>query len=147
MEEEYQLEADTNAEESWKLFNKVVTRAAAETCGATKGWKHLERHTWWWNEEIQESLRRKKDAFKKWQMQGEDELKEAYKNTKREAKAAVAKAKNEAYKEWYDKMGTEEGERLIYKVTKQRARSRRDIGEVNVIKHQTGDMLTDEAKI
>ena len=27
-----------------------------------------------------------------------------------EAKAAVAKAKNEAYKEWYDKMGTEEGE-------------------------------------
>ena len=26
---------------------------------------------------------------------------------KREAKAAVAKAKNEAYKEWYDKMGTE----------------------------------------
>ena len=32
--------------------------------------------------------------------------------------AAVAKAKNEAYKEWYDKMGTEEGERLIYKVAK-----------------------------
>ena len=53
--------------------------------------------------------------------------------TKREAKAAVAKAKNEADKEWYDKMGTEEGERMIYKVAKQRARSRRDIGEVNVI--------------
>ena len=40
----------------------------------------------------------------------------------REAKPA------EAYKEWYDKMGTEEGERMIYKVAKQRARSRRDIG-------------------
>ena len=59
----------------------------------------------------------------------------------------MAKAKNEAYKEWYDKMGTEEGERLIYKVAQQRARSRRDIGEVNVIKYQTGDMLTDEVKI
>ena len=46
-----------------------------------------------WNKEVQESLRRKKDAFKKWQMQGGYELKEAYKNTKREAKAAVAKAK------------------------------------------------------
>ena len=100
--------------------------------------EHLERETWWWNEEEQESLRREKDAFKKWQVQGGNELKEAYKNTKREAKAAVAKAKNEAYKEWYDKMGTEEGERMIYKVATQRARSRRDIGEVNVIKDQIG---------
>ena len=66
--------------------------------------------------------------------------------TKREAKAAVAKAKNEAYKEWYDKMGTEEGERMIYKVA-MLARSRRDIGEVNVIKDQIGEMLTDEVKI
>ena len=29
-------------------------------------------------------MRRKKDAFKKWQMQGGNEQKEAYKNTKRE---------------------------------------------------------------
>ena len=48
-------------------------------------------------------------------MQDGNELKEAYKKTKREAKAAVGKAKNEAYKEWYDEMGIEEGERMIYK--------------------------------
>ena len=96
---------------------------------------------------MQESLRRKKEAFKKWQMQGGNELKEAYKNPKREAKAAVAKATNEAYKEWYGKMGTEEGERMIYKVAKQRTRSRRDVGEVNVIEDQIGEMLTDEVKI
>ena len=41
-------------------------------------------------------------------MQGGDELKEAYKNMKRHAKSEVAKVKNEAYKEWYDKMGTEQ---------------------------------------
>ena len=130
-----------------KVDNYLRKSSAEEICGTTKGGIHLERETWWWNEEVQESLRREKDAFKKWQMQGGNELKEAYKNTKREAKAAVAKAKNEAYKEWYDKMGTEEGERMIYKVTKQRARSRRDIGEVNVIKDQVGEMLTDEVKI
>ena len=44
-------------------------------------------------------------------------------------------------------MGTEKGERMIYKVAKQRARSRRDIGEVNVIKDQIWEMLTDEVKI
>ena len=67
-------------------------------------------------------------------MQGGNQLKEAYKNMKRKAKAAVAKAKTETSEEWYDKMGTKEGERMINKVEKQRARSRRDIGEVNVIK-------------
>ena len=71
-------------------------------------------------------------------MQGGNELKEAYKNMKREAKPTVAKAKNDAYNDWYDKMGTEEGERMIYKMAKQRARSRRDFGEVNVIKDQLG---------
>ena len=45
----------------------------------------------------------------------------------------------------YDKMGTEEGEPMIYKVGKQRATSRRDI--VNVIKDLTWNMLTDEVKI
>ena len=36
---------------------------------------------------------------------------------------------------------------MIYKVVEQRALSRRDIGEVNVIKHHIGEMLTDEVKI
>ena len=49
---------------------------------------------------------------------------------KREAKAAVAKVKNKAYKERYDKMGTEEGERMLYKVANQRASSRRGIGKL-----------------
>ena len=61
-------------------------------------------------------------------MQGGNGLKEAYKNMKGEVKDAVAKATNEAYKEWHDKMRTEEGERMIYKVAKQRARPRRDVG-------------------
>ena len=80
-------------------------------------------------------------------MQGGNELKEAYKNMKREAKAAVAKAKTEAYKQWYDKMRTDEGERMIYKMAKQRARSRKDTGEVSVIKDQIGEMLRGEVKI
>jgi len=44
VEEEYQLEADTNVEESWTLLKKVVMRAAEEICGATKRGKH--RETW-----------------------------------------------------------------------------------------------------
>ena len=57
VEEEYQIEADTNAEESWKLFKNVVMRPAEEVCGTTKGGKHLQRETWWWNEEVQKSMK------------------------------------------------------------------------------------------
>ena len=44
-------------------------------------------------------------------------------------------------------METKEGEKLIYKVAKQRAKNRQDIGEVSVIKSKEGDMLTDEKNI
>ena len=38
---------------------KVVMRATEEVCGTTKGGKHLERE----NEEVQESMRRKKGCI------------------------------------------------------------------------------------
>ena len=80
-------------------------------------------------------------------MQGGNKQKGAYRKMNREAKAAVAKANIGAYEEWYDKMGTEESERLIYKVVKPRTSSRRDTGEVNVIKDQIGEILADEVTI
>ena len=46
-----------------------------------------------------------------------------------------------------NKIGTEEGELMIYKGAKQRARSRRDVGEMNMIKDKIGEMHTDEVNI
>ena len=56
---------------------------------------------------------------------GGNELKEAYKDTKREANAAVAKAKGIQQ----NGMTRWEGEWMIYKVANERTRSRRDIGK------------------
>ena len=28
--------------------------------------RHRERETWWWNEEVQENIRGKKEVFKRW---------------------------------------------------------------------------------
>ena len=39
------------------------------------------------------------------------------------------------------------GEMIIYKVAKQRPRTRQDVGKVTVIKDQNGVLLTDEKKI
>ncbi|XP_047487258.1 uncharacterized protein LOC125038065 [Penaeus chinensis] len=77
----------------------------------------------------------------------DEDLREAYKEAKREPKIALAKAKEEAWREWYEKMETKEEERIIYKVAKQRAQSRQDVGEISVIKDKDGVLLTDENKI
>ncbi|GFR59887.1 RNA-directed DNA polymerase from mobile element jockey-like [Elysia marginata] len=60
---------------------------------------------------------------------------------------AVAKAKEEGYKEWYENLDIREGEKTIYRIAKQRAEAKRDIKEIKVIKDQQGEELTDGEKI
>ena len=55
---------------------------------------------------VQTSIKKKKEAFKNWQREGTDQLKEVYKEKKKEAKRAVAKAKEEGYKEWCENLDT-----------------------------------------
>ncbi|GFR99752.1 RNA-directed DNA polymerase from mobile element jockey-like [Elysia marginata] len=49
--------------------------------------------------------------------------------------------------EWYENLDTREGEKAIYRITKQRAEAKRDIKEIKVIKDQQGEVLTDGEKI
>ena len=85
--------------------------------------------------------------FKNWQREGTDQLKEVYKEKKKEAQRAVAKAKEEDYKEWYKNLDTWEGEKTIYRIAKQRAEAKRDIKEIKAIKDQQGEVMTDREKI
>ena len=147
VEDTYHLDPDTTAEESWKLFKEATLKAAEEVCGTTKGGKHIGKETWWWNEEVQHGLKKKKEAFKRWQTEGGTEAKVEYKKLKREAKRIVAKAKSEAHRDWYEKLGTKEGEKIIYRVAKQRKNERKDIGELSVIKDQTGKLVIAEEKV
>ncbi|XP_047495893.1 uncharacterized protein LOC125043700 [Penaeus chinensis] len=126
---EKQVPETETGQENWQSIKSAILEAAEEVCGTTKGRRYQGRETSWWTPEVQEAIRRKKVAFKAWQRDRDEDLREAYKEAKREAKRAVAKDKEEAWREWYEKMETKEGERIIYKVAKQRAQSRQDVGE------------------
>ncbi|GFS15628.1 endonuclease-reverse transcriptase HmRTE-e01 [Elysia marginata] len=115
------------ANEKWIDLKGVLLSTAEEVCGTSKGGKKIDKETWWWSEEVQTSIKKKKEAFKNWQREGTDQLKELYKEKKKEAERAVAKAKKEGYKEWYENLDTREGEKTIYKIAKQRAEAKRDI--------------------
>ena len=71
-----------------------ILQLAKEEPGETSGGgQFIENETWWWNQQVKESTKAKKDAFKKWQLSGEEQGHEQYKVKKRESKKAVAIAK------------------------------------------------------
>ena len=59
----------------------------------------------------------------------------------------VAKAKENAYKDLYDKLDSIEGQNIIYKLSKTRERRRRDLTDIAYTKDSNGTILTDEDEI
>ena len=87
-----------------------LLQLAKEELGETSGGGQLiEKETWWWNQQVKESTKAKKDAFKKWQLSGDEQDHEQYKVKKRESKKAVAIAKDNAYEDLYQKLDSREG--------------------------------------
>ena len=75
-----------------------MLRKTAETVlGVTFGKRKGDRETWWWNEEVQESIKEKKEGKKAWDKIRNENTKKIYKEKKNKAKKAVAMAKGRAF--------------------------------------------------
>lgn len=62
----------------------------------------------------------------------------------------MAKAKQKAYDELYDRLDTKEGEKDLYRLARQRDRDGKDVKQIRVIKDSDGKVLTtqdDERRI
>ncbi len=70
---------------------------AREVCGELRGQRHQERKTWWWCEEVQQAIKEKRDASKRWQRERTEGNKGRCKEKARLAKRAVAAAKMRAW--------------------------------------------------
>ena len=68
---------------------------------------------------MQESIRRKRLAKKRWDIQRDEESKQEYKELRREAKKEVDKAKSKAYDELYEGLDTNEREQTLYRLARQ----------------------------
>ena len=62
-------------------------------------------------------------------------------------KREVAKAKEKAYGELYEKLDTKEGEKDLYQFARQRDRAGKDVLQVRVIKDADGNVLTREESV
>ena len=133
----------------WQRVAEMIRSIARMELGETSGKISTagRRETWWWNQEVQEKLKDKRNAKKKWDTMRDDASKLAYKTARKQAKREVAKARNKAYEELYKKLETKEGENKLFKIAKQRNRQSKGVQQVREINCKTEEMLMEEEKV
>ncbi|KAK3574795.1 hypothetical protein QTP86_018385 [Hemibagrus guttatus] len=133
--------------DDWETTAEVIRETGRKVLGVSSGRRKEDNETWWWNEEVQDSVQRKRLAKKKWDMDRTEENRQEYKELQRRVKREVSKAKQKAYDELYTRLDTREGEKDLYRLARQRDRDGKDVQQVRVIKNRDGRVLTSEESI
>ncbi|KAK3534319.1 hypothetical protein QTP86_014230, partial [Hemibagrus guttatus] len=113
--------------DDWETTAEVVRETGRKVLGVSSGRRKEDKETWWWNEEVQDSIQRKRLAKKKWDMDRTEENRQEYKELQRRVKREVSKAKQKAYDELYTRLDTREGEKDLYRLARQRDRDGKDV--------------------
>ena len=132
----------------WNQLEALLLDTAKSVLGQTTGkGAYNEKEAWWWNEEVQKAVKEKRLKFKQYQQSRCDEDKYDFREANKRAKREVAKAKESAYKDLYDRLDSIDGQKMIYKLSKTRERRTSDITDIAYIKDSNGTILTDEDEI
>ena len=67
-------------------MKNIMLAAAEKVCGKTKGGKQVKKETWWWDTGVQDSIKEKKDKFRKWQKRETTPRKKSTQKLKRKKK-------------------------------------------------------------
>ncbi|KAL6564650.1 hypothetical protein OROMI_016100 [Orobanche minor] len=120
---------------------------AKEVLGESKGNGPSSKDTSWWNEEVKQAIKTKRECYKVLGKCSSDENYERYKKARTEAKKAVRNARSKVNKELYARLDTKEGENDIYKLARMRERKTRDIGKVKCVKDTDQKVLVQDKEI
>ena len=82
---------NADAPDLWKTFKDGVLKACDEVCGKKKS-RRDQGDIWWWNEEVKDTIARKKAAFKKLCRFPSEENKNQYKHIRNQTRKIVATA-------------------------------------------------------
>ncbi|KAK3542544.1 hypothetical protein QTP86_028677 [Hemibagrus guttatus] len=131
----------------WETTADVLRKTGRKVLGVSSGRRKEDKETWWWNEDIQDSIQRKRLAKKKWDMDRTEENRQEYKELQCRVKREVSKAKQKAYDELYTRLDTREGQKDLYRFARQRDRDGKDVQQLRVIKDRDGRVLTSEESV
>ncbi|KAK3568602.1 hypothetical protein QTP86_010289 [Hemibagrus guttatus] len=132
--------------DDWETTAEVIRETERKVPGVSSGRRKVDKETWWWNDEVQDSIQRKRLA-KKWDMDRTEENRQEYNELQLRVKRQVSKAKQKAYDELYTSLDTREGQKDLYRLARQRDRDGKDVQQVRVIKDRDGRVLTSEESV
>ncbi|KAK3566785.1 hypothetical protein QTP86_004517 [Hemibagrus guttatus] len=113
--------------DDWETTAEVIRETGRKVLGVSSGRRKEDKETWWWNEEVQDSIQRKRLAKKKWDMDRTEVNRQEYKELQCRVKREVSKAKQKANDELYTRLDTREGEKDLYRLARQRDRDGKDV--------------------
>jgi hypothetical protein len=131
----------------WMKIATCIRKVALEEFGVNKGGKRETKETWWWSEKVQKAIKEKKECFRRMHLDRSANNVEWYKVVKKIVKQVVSEVRGQIYDGLYQRLGTKEGEKDIYRMTKSRERKTRDIVQVKCIKDETERLLTKDENI
>ena len=119
--------------DQWDKTAEMLRKTTETVLGVTFGKRKRDRKTWWWNEEVQESVKEKKETKKAMDKMKDEKSKKIYKEKKSKTKKVVAMAKGRAQKICI-RLETKEGEKELYRLARLRDRAGKDVQHVRVLK-------------
>ncbi|XP_071735757.1 uncharacterized protein [Rutidosis leptorrhynchoides] len=145
--------APADVDQLWNRMASTIREVAKEALGMALGTSRAHkssRESWWLSDNVQTKVALKQSRFWELIIFGEGtpaertRVEERYKEAKREAKKAVAIAKDKAYEDLYRKLDSKEGANDIYRIAKARERRGRDLVNVKYIKDEAGQSIVRE---
>jgi len=121
----------------WQQMKGIMMESAQDICGMTKR-PRRHKETWWWNEEVAESVREKKIKYRKWKKENTKEARMEYKKSRKNAKRIISSVKEKKQKECAN---DSECQNEICRMAKQMVKERQDITRLNCIKGASGKGL------
>lgn len=139
------LELKDDVEEWWNHNSHVIRQAGEEIFRKTSGkGPPNDKETWWWNEEVAECIKEKKEAKKSYYRNGNDANRERLKLANKAAKKAEAVAKAEAREDAYEELKTIYGEKKIFRIARARDRQTKDHTHIRHMNDENGRVLYDD---
>jgi hypothetical protein len=97
----------------WMKMTTCIRKMAYEELRVIKEGKSKAKKSWWWNENVQRAIKKKKGSFRHMHLDRSKDNVEQYKVTKKTVKRVVRETRGQMYDGLYQQLSTKEGENDI----------------------------------
>lgn len=109
---------NNNAEPMWSNFETMCRKNAATVLGVSKGGLNINKDPTWWNDDVKQVVKAKRDLFKLWQKTQLEEDRIGYKEAKKLAKCVVAQSIAQSKESLYKIIEDAKNDAEVFKLAK-----------------------------